>query len=257
MNKNLRRTIIAGNWKMNLLASDVKAYAEGLIPLAGDFTGYCDVVVCTPFTSLAAAVDVFKGTPIGVGAQNLSEHESGAYTGEVSGAPLSDIGAKYVIIGHSERREYYGETDDGVNKKISAALAKSLTPIVCVGESLKQRELGVTFDFVAVQVKSALYGIPAESLLRIVIAYEPIWAIGTGKTATPDDAQDVCAEIRDVVAGLYNEKLSDGMSILYGGSMNEKNAHELLAMPDIDGGLVGGASLKPDKFAEIILAANQ
>ena len=253
MNKEYRKTIIAGNWKMNLLASDVKAYAEELMPLTPGFKDWCEVVVCTPFTSLGAALCAFDGTDVSVGAQNMSMHESGAYTGEVSGAQLKDLGVGYVIIGHSERREYYGETDCSVNKKVHAALGKSLMPIICVGESLEQRETGITFDLVALQVKSALHGL--ENLSDVVIAYEPIWAIGTGKTATPEDAQTVCKAIRDVIAGLYCKDTAQATPILYGGSMNDKNAAELLAQPDIDGGLIGGASLKPASFAVIINAA--
>jgi len=257
MNKKYRRTIIAGNWKMNLLASDARTYADEFLPLISGFDRWCGVVICAPFTSLTAAVTAFSGSGVAVGAQNMSEHESGAYTGEVSCAQLCDIGAQYVIIGHSERRELFGETDDTVNKKTLRALETALCPIVCVGESLRQREIGVTADLVASQVKAALYGVMAEQMSRVVIAYEPIWAIGTGKTASPEDAQDVCREIRAVLRGLYGEDFSRAMPILYGGSMNEKNAFELLAQPDIDGGLVGGASLKPAPFAAIVNAANQ
>jgi len=257
MNKTLRKTIIAGNWKMNLLASDVKPYAEGLVPLVPGYKTWCDAVACVPFTSLTAAVSAFDGTGVGVGAQNMSQHESGAFTGEVSAAQLCDLNVGYVIIGHSERREIYGETDESVNKKVHAALASPLTAIVCVGESLAQREMGVTFDVTAFQVKAALYQVPADKLDKIVIAYEPIWAIGTGKTASPQDAQEACREIRNVVRVLYGDKAADAMSILYGGSMNDKNAADLLAQPDIDGGLIGGASLKPASFATIINAANQ
>ena len=257
MNKQYRKAIIAGNWKMNLLASDVKKYSDELIPLVKDFSKWCETVVCTPFTSLVAAVSAFYGTGVSVGAQNMSQHDSGAYTGEVSGAQLKDLGVEYVIIGHSERREDYGETDCSVNKKAHAALAMRLKPIICVGESLEQRETGITFDLVALQVKSALNAVSGDDMSRIVIAYEPIWAIGTGKTATPDDAQDVCKAIRGVIEGLYGPETARAVSILYGGSMNEKNAADLLAQPDIDGGLIGGASLKPASFSVIINAAKQ
>ena len=257
MNKKYRRTIIAGNWKMNLLASNVQGYADGLSALVPDFSEWCDAIACVPFTSLTAAIKAFENSSVGVGAQNLSQHESGAYTGEVSGAQLKDLGVKYVIIGHSERRGLYNETNETVNKKVHAALEKSLCPIICVGESLDEREIGVTNDLVTMQIKMALYGVQKESLSSIVIAYEPIWAIGTGRTATPEDAQEVCREIRSVIRALYGDSVSMAMSILYGGSMNEKNAYDLLAQPDIDGGLIGGASLKPDLFAEIINAANQ
>ena len=257
MNRKYRHTIIAGNWKMNLLASDVKAYADELRTLVPDYFKWCDVVACVPFTSIPAALKAFKGSRVGVGAQNMSQFESGAYTGEVSGEQLKDVGVKYVIIGHSERRGLYNETNDTVNKKTHAAFLQSLRPIVCVGESLEEREIGVTNDLVAMQVKSALYGIREDIVRNLIIAYEPIWAIGTGRTATPEDAQAVCFEIRSVLRSLYGARVARSISILYGGSMNDKNAFDLLAQPDIDGGLIGGASLKPDTFATIIKAANQ
>jgi len=257
MNKKLRKTIIAGNWKMNMLASGVKNYADELIPLVPGFKAWCDTVVCTPFVLLPSAGLALMGTGIGVGAQNMSQFKSGAYTGEVSGAQLEDVGAEYVIIGHSERRQFYGETDTSVNEKLLAALETAMTPIVCVGETLEQREAGITFELMALQVKTALLGVTPSQLKRVVIAYEPVWAIGTGKTATPEDACEVCAAIRDVVASVYDKKSADALSILYGGSMNDKNAYDLLSQPDIDGGLIGGASLKPGAFAVIINAANQ
>ena len=257
MNRKYRHTIIAGNWKMNLLASDIKAYADELRPLISGFYRWCDTLVCVPFTSLPAALRAFKKSRIGVGAQNMSQFDAGAYTGEVSGAQIGDIGVKYVIIGHSERRELYGETDDTVNKKVHAALKNHLRPIICVGESLSQREISVTNDLVALQVKAALFGVAAKDLRSAIIAYEPIWAIGTGKTATPKDAQDVCCEIRAVVRHLYGARAARSISILYGGSMNDSNARDLLAEQDIDGGLIGGASLRPESFAAIINAANQ
>ena len=257
MNREYRNTIIAGNWKMNLLASGVKAYADELMSLVPEFKKWCDAVVCVPFTSLNAAIEAFKNSHVGVGAQNMSRHEAGAYTGEVSGEQLADLGVKYVIIGHSERRGIYGETDDSVNKKVQAALEKQLRPIICVGESLEQREIGVTNDLVSMQVKMALHGVTDALFRSIIIAYEPIWAIGTGRNATPEDAQEVCHEIRTVIKALYGESAARAVSVLYGGSMNDKNAFDLLAQPDIDGGLIGGASLKPDSFAAIINAANQ
>jgi len=257
MNRELRKTVIAGNWKMNMLASDLGSFVSGLIPQISGFKSWCDAAVCTPFVLLPAATDAFKDSGVGVGAQNMSQFESGAYTGEVSAAQLSDIGINYVIIGHSERRQYFGETDKSVNEKLVAALKSPLIPIVCVGETLSERETGVTFDLVALQVKAALFGVSASDMRRTVIAYEPVWAIGTGKTATPEDAQEVCAAIRGVIASLYDKQTADAVTIQYGGSMNEKNAKELLAQPDIDGGLIGGASLKPDSFAAIINAANQ
>ena len=257
MNKNLRKTVIAGNWKMNMLASEVSAFADKLTGLISGYDKWCDVVICTPFVLLPTAVDAFESTGVGVGAQNMSMHESGAYTGEVSAAQLCDINAGYVIIGHSERREYYGETDKSVNEKTLAALKSPLIPIVCVGETLEQRESGITFDLVSLQTKVALLGVSKEQLKRVIIAYEPVWAIGTGKTATPEDAEEVCKAIRSVVESVYDKEAADGVSILYGGSMNDKNAFDLLSQPDIDGGLIGGASLKPDAFAVIVNAANQ
>jgi len=258
MNKELRKTIIAGNWKMNMLASGVKAFKDELMPLIPGFKAWCDTVVCTPFVLLPSALCAFKDTDIGVGAQNMSQHESGAYTGEVSAAQLTDIGTGYVIIGHSERRQYYGETNESVNEKVLTALKTQLISIVCVGETLEEREKGITNTLVTEQVKIALRDVSGgEELGKIVIAYEPVWAIGTGKTATPEDAQEVCKVIRDVLSSLYCEKSAQSVSILYGGSMNDKNAKELLAQSDIDGGLIGGASLKPEGFAVIINAANQ
>ena len=242
---------------MNLLASEVKSYADELRSLVPDFHKWCDVVVCAPFTSIPAALRSFRGSRVGVGAQNVSEFDSGAYTGEVSCLQLKDLGVKYVIIGHSERRGYFDETDDTVNKKVHAALSNSLCPIICVGESLAEREIGVTNNLVAVQVKTALYGVIAENIRNVTIAYEPIWAIGTGRNATPEDAQSVCLEIRSIIRSLYNARVARSVSILYGGSMNDKNARDLLAQPDIDGGLIGGASLKPGSFASIINDANQ
>ena len=255
MDKQYRKAIIAGNWKMNKTASDVKAFADELVPLIKGFKGCCEVVVCTPFTSLTQSLCAFDGTGVCTGAQNMSQHSSGAYTGEISGAQLKDLGVDYVIIGHSERREYYGETDNSVNLKTKAALDNALVPIVCVGETLEQREIGITYDLISMQVKAALHGF--ENLPNLVIAYEPVWAIWTGKTATPEDAQAVCKFIREVVAGLYCNESARATSILYGGSMNDKNAAELLSQPDIDGGLIGGASLKPDSFAIIINAAKE
>lgn len=256
MNRRYRKTIIAGNWKMNMTASDTKKFAEdikAIMPRAK----WCDVVVCVPFVNIPTALKAFKDLRISVGAQNLFYEKSGAYTGEVSADMLKDLGVKYVIIGHSERRQYFGETDFTVNKKVLAALEAGLHPIICVGESLEQRELGITMELIALQVKSALAGVPAEKLRKCVIAYEPIWAIGTGKTATPEQAEEVCEHIRAVIRKLYGAKVARAISILYGGSMNEKNAYDLLAQPDIDGGLIGGASLVPEKFVKIIEAANQ
>ena len=256
MNRRYRKTIIAGNWKMNKTASETKKFAEELKRLLPR-TKWCDVVVCVPAVNIPAAMKAFKDVRVSVGAQNVFYEKSGAYTGEVSADMLKDLGVKYVIIGHSERRQYFGETDFTVNKKVLAALEAGLHPIICVGESLEQRELGITMELIALQVKSALAGVPAEKVRKCVIAYEPIWAIGTGKTATAEQAGEVCQGIRAVIRKLYGAHVARSVTIQYGGSMNAKNAAELLAQPDVDGGLIGGASLKPADFVQIINAANQ
>ena len=256
MNRRYRKTVIAGNWKMNMTATETRKFAEELkriMPRAK----WCDTVICVPACNITAAVKAFKELRISVGAENLYFEEKGAYTGEISAAMLRDLGVKYVIVGHSERRQYFGETDTAVNRKVHAALDAGLSPIICVGESESQREMGVTQDWIALQVKTALYGVPAERLRRCIIAYEPIWAIGTGKTATAQQAGEVCTAIRATIRGLYGARVARSVTIQYGGSMNPKNAAELLAQPDIDGGLIGGASLKPEQFVEIINAANQ
>jgi triosephosphate isomerase len=256
MNRKYRSTIIAANWKMNKLPSEVKAFAEAVKPVSTAVSKRCDVIICPPFVALPAAVRAFRDGKVAVGAQNLNENESGAYTGEVSASQLVDLGVRYVIIGHSERRSYYGETDATVNKKIHMALRSNLRPIVCVGESLEQREMDTTSELVAYQLKSALAGVPAAKMRRVVIAYEPIWAIGTGKTATPQEAGAVCSHIRAIIRKLYGARVARAVSILYGGSMNEKNARDLLAQPDIDGGLIGTSSLNPAAFASILETAS-
>ena len=257
MDRQNRQTVIAGNWKMNMLASGCKAYADDLLKLVPGFSKWCETVVCTPFPLLPTALKAFEGSDVRIGAQNVSEQESGAFTGEVSTAQLKDIGAGYVIIGHSERRAMYGDTDELVNKKTHAALGAALRPIVCVGESLEQREIGVTFDLVALQVKAALHGVAAETLSKVVIAYEPIWAIGTGRTATDDQAEEVVSFIRATVQAMYGASVSDGIRVQYGGSMNAANAQGLMNQPNIDGGLIGGASLKAADFAAIVKAASE
>ena len=257
MNNKLRKTIIAGNWKMNMLASEVKSYAEQLISLKKQFDHSCDMVICAPFTALVCAAEAFADSDVKVGAQNFNQHESGAYTGEVSAKQLLDVGVSFVIIGHSERREIYHETDTDVNEKTVAALSNGLKPIVCVGESLTQREQGVTMKHINSQLDSALRDVSSEAVRGLIIAYEPIWAIGTGKTASPKEAADVCREIRSKLALMYTRDIADSVSILYGGSMNEKNALDLLSQDDIDGGLIGGASLKPETFVQIIKATAQ
>lgn len=255
MDKQNRKAIIAGNWKMNKTATEAKALISELIPAVKD--AGCEVVICVPFTDLVTAVEMTKGTNIHVGAENVHFEKSGAFTGEISADMLTDLGVEYVVIGHSERRQYFAETNETVNKRTKAALAGGLKPIICVGESLDQREQGVTEELVRMQVKIALNGVTADELKNVVIAYEPIWAIGTGRTASPEQAEEVCESIRAAVRKLYSSKNARAISILYGGSMNDKNAFELLAQPDIDGGLIGGASLVPEKFVKIIEAANQ
>ena len=250
MDKQNRKAIIAGNWKMNKTATEAAALIDELIPAVKDAT--CEVVICVPFTDLTTAVAKCKGTNIHVGAENVHFEKSGAFTGEISADMLVDLGVEYVVIGHSERRQYFAETDETVNKRSRAALAAGLKPIICVGESLTQREQGVTEELVRMQTKIALNGVTAEELKNVVIAYEPIWAIGTGKTATAEQAQEVCAAIRKVVGELYGEDAAKGLTVQYGGSMNPKNASELMAMPEIDGGLIGGASLKADDFSAVV-----
>ena len=253
MNKQLRKAIIAGNWKMNKTPAEAKELIEGIKPLVKD--AGCDVICCVPFVDLSTALEATKGTNIGVGAENCHWEVSGAFTGEISAEMLASMGVKYVIIGHSERRQYFGETDVTVNKRVRAALNAGLTVILCVGELLEQREQGITAELVAMQTKIALQGVTLDELSRIIIAYEPVWAIGTGRTATAQQANEVCALIRNTIKELYNEAAANATTIQYGGSMNAKNAAELLAQPDVDGGLIGGASLKPADFAEIVKAA--
>ena len=246
-----RKPIIAGNWKMNNNIAGTKALVADLIPLVKDAS--CDVVICTPFTDLAAAVEAVKGSNIHVGAQNVHWAEKGAFTGEISADMLVELGVEYVIIGHSERRTYFGETDQTVNARVKAALSRGLKVILCVGETLAEREAGITADVVTRQTKAAFEGIDKAELDNIVIAYEPVWAIGTGKTATAQDANDTIKIIRDCMAELYCPKCAENrVRIQYGGSMNAKNAKELMAMPEIDGGLIGGASLKAEDFSKVV-----
>ena len=245
--------VIAGNWKMNKTPAEAAELIGAIKPLVADAS--CDVVVGVPFVDLPAALDAVKGTNIGVAAQNCHWEKSGAFTGEISAPMLREMGVGYVILGHSERRTYFGDTDVTVQKRVRAALDNGLTVILCVGEYLEQREQGVTGEVVAMQTKIALGGVSAEELSRVIIAYEPVWAIGTGRTATAAQANEVCAHIRGVLAGLYGEAAAKAVTIQYGGSMNAGNAAELLAQPDVDGGLIGGASLKAPDFAAIVAAA--
>lgn len=247
----MRKTIIAGNWKMNHTGQDAKETITGLVGCVSQDVK-AEVVIAPVFPYLPMAVKLTKGSPIHVAAQNMHWEESGAFTGEVSPAMLVDIGVTHVIIGHSERRTYFNETDETVNKKTKAALAHDLTPIVCCGETLEQREEGIMQPWIEGQIEKALDGIGADDLAKVVIAYEPIWAIGTGKTATAAQAQEVCSIIRKKIAALYSADVADSVSVLYGGSVKGGNVAELTGSPDIDGGLVGGASLKVDDFMAII-----
>ena len=255
MKKSVRKTVIAGNWKMNKTATEAVALIDQLIPAVEGAD--CEVVICTPFTSLAAAVEKTKGTNIHVGAENVHFEKSGAFTGEISADMLVDLGVEYVITGHSERRQYFAETDETVNKRTKAALEAGLKVIVCVGESLAQREQGVTEELVRMQTKIALQNVTAEEMSRVIIAYEPVWAIGTGRTATADQAQEVCAAIRKLLGELHGEAVAEASTIQYGGSMNAGNADELLGKLDVDGGLIGGASLKAADFGTIVKAASK
>jgi triosephosphate isomerase len=254
MDKAKRKAIIAGNWKMNKTATEAAALVDELIPAVQGAS--CEVVICTPYTDLATAVAKTKGTNIHVGAENVHFEKSGAFTGEISADMLVDLGVEYVILGHSERRQYFAETDQTVNKRALAALNAGLKAIICVGESLQQREEGVTEELVRMQTKIALRDVTAEQMANVVIAYEPIWAIGTGKTATADQAEEVCAQIRKVLGELYGEAVAETVTVQYGGSMNAKNCEELLGKKNVDGGLIGGASLKAADFAVIVNAAS-
>lgn len=255
MNKAVRKAVIAGNWKMNKTPAEAKELITAIAPLVKD--AGCDVVACVPYVDIATAIEAAKGTNIKIGAENCHWAVSGAFTGEISAEMLKACGVEYVITGHSERRTYFGDTDVTVQKRTRAALDAGLTVIVCVGEYLEQREQGITDELVAMQTKIALGGVTEEELKRIIIAYEPVWAIGTGRTATAQQANEVCALIRNTIAGLYRWETADDVVIQYGGSMNAGNAAELLAQPDVDGGLIGGASLKPADFATIVKAASK
>ena len=256
MNKKYRKTIIAGNWKMNLVPSEVKPFAEELRALLPK-EKTCEVALLVPFTHISSLRRALKDNRISFGAQDVSVHEKGAFTGEISAETLADMSAHYVIVGHSECRQFHGDTDFTVGAKAAAVLEKGMSPIICVGETLEQRERGLTMEYITYQVLAALSFIPTDKERQIVIAYEPIWAIGTGKTATKEEAQEVCEGIRTVLREKFGARVARSVSILYGGSMNPKNAKELLSMPDIDGGLIGGASLKPKDFAQIIDAVAQ
>lgn len=249
----MRKTIIAGNWKMNKTPSQAAELASAIAKIEG---AKCEVVICPPFVDLFFAKKAIEGTNVKLGAQNCHWKESGAFTGEVSADMLVEAGCDYVIIGHSERRQYFGETDETVNLRTKAALEKGLKVIMCVGELKEERESGITKEVIAKQIKLGLAGLTAEEMADVVIAYEPVWAIGTGLTATNEQAQEVCAFIRSLIQELFGAETAEETTIQYGGSMNAKNCAELLAMPDIDGGLIGGAALKPEDFAVIVAAGS-
>lgn len=255
MNKAKRKAIIAGNWKMNKTPSEAKELLTQVVPLVSGAD--CEVIACVPFVDLQTALEVTRGTNVKIGAENCHWAESGAFTGEISAPMLKEMGVEYVVLGHSERRQYFGETDETVNKRTKAALEFGLKPIVCVGELLWERECGITEEVIARQIKLDLWDVTEDELKNIVIAYEPVWAIGTGKTATSDQAEEVCAFIRATIAKLYNQNAADAVTIQYGGSMNDGNADELLSKVDVDGGLIGGASLVAEKFAAIVKVAGK
>ena len=246
----MRRKVIAGNWKMNMLPNEAIKFIEDLTPLVKDTKN--EVILCVPYTDLFYSLLTAQNTNIKIGAQNMHFEESGAYTGEVSGKMLKSINVEYVIIGHSERRQYFNETDESVNKKIKAAFANELKPIVCVGETLEEKEAGKTVEIITKQTELALEGLTDEQVKNTIIAYEPIWAIGTGKTATSEDANNSIKEIRNKIAEIYGQEVAKSVIIQYGGSVKSSNAKELFEMSDIDGGLVGGASLKAEEFSKIV-----
>ena len=246
----MRKKVIAGNWKMNMLPNEAMSFIEQLIPLVKDTEN--EVILCVPYTDLFYALLTAQNTNIKIGAQNMHFEEKGAYTGEISGQMLKSIGVEYVIIGHSERRQYFAETDETVNKKLKSAFKYGLKPILCVGETLNQREEGMANDVVNTQIEKDLQGLEPNQVQNTIIAYEPIWAIGTGKTATSEDANNMIKNIREKISNMYGQNIANGVIIQYGGSVKSANAKELFSMSDIDGGLVGGASLKAEEFSKIV-----
>ena len=253
----MRKKIVAGNWKMNTLPAEGVELAKGIAAGRGEVCSCVNFIVCPPFTHLSQVAEALKGSDIALGAQDCATEAKGAYTGEIAASMIAALGCKYVILGHSERRQYYGETSATLNKKMAQAYANGLTPIYCVGENLEEREAGKHFDVVKAQIEEVVYNLTEEEYKNLVIAYEPVWAIGTGKTATAEQAAEVCTFIRTTVRHLYGARIARSITIQYGGSMKPANAAELLAQPDIDGGLIGGASLNPEDFIAIINAANQ
>ena len=254
MKKSVRKAIIAGNWKMNKTRPEAKELLEAIKPLVANADGKVEVIACVPFTNLETAVNATAGSNVKIGAENVHFEKSGAFTGEISADMLVEVGVEYVVIGHSERRQYFGETDETVNKRTKAALAAGLKPIVCVGELLWERECDITEEVIARQIKLDFFGVSAEDIKKCVVAYEPVWAIGTGKTATAEQAEEIHAHIRATLAAKYGNEIADNCTILYGGSCNGGNAKELFAKPNVDGGLIGGASLSVEKFMPIIEA---
>ena len=255
MNKAKRRVVIAGNWKMNFTPAEAAAFINEVKPLVAGKSD-CDVVFCAPYVTIAAAQKAAEGSNISIGAENVHFEDHGAFTGEVSARMLTECGVRYVIIGHSERRQYFGETDETVNLRVKAALAAGMTVILCLGEVKEQRLSGITREIVSMQTKLDLADVSAEEMKRVIIAYEPVWAIGTGLTATPEQADETCGQIRDVLAEIYGKEVAEATTIQYGGSMTAKNAADLLAKTNVDGGLIGGASLKTADFTVIVDAAN-
>ena len=255
MDKTKRKAIIAGNWKMNKTPNQAKELLTAIIPAVKNAD--CEVIACVPYVDLSVAIEVTKGSNVKIGAENCHWAESGAFTGEISTGMLKEMGVEYVVVGHSERRQYFGETDETVNKRTKAALSAGLKPIVCVGELLWERECDITEEVIARQIKLDLFDVSKEDVKNTVIAYEPVWAIGTGKTATADQAEEVCAFIRATLTKLYDKETADAVTIQYGGSMNDGNADELLSKTNVDGGLIGGASLVAEKFAAIVKAASK
>ena len=257
MKKAVRKAIIAGNWKMNKTRPEAKELLEAIKPLVANAEGKVEVIACVPFTNLETAINATAGSNVKIGAENVHFEKSGAFTGEISADMLVELGVEYVVIGHSERRQYFGETDETVNKRTKAALAAGLKPIVCVGELLWERECNITEEVIARQIKLDLFDVSAEDVKKTIIAYEPVWAIGTGKTATAEQAEEVCAFIRATLAKLYGQEVANAVTIQYGGSMNDGNCDELLSKENVDGGLIGGASLVAEKFAAIVKAASK
>ena len=252
----MRKKVIAGNWKMNKVSSEASQFIDEVVKQVPT-SDQVEAIVCAPFPYLASLVEKAKGSNVKISAQNMHFEDKGAFTGEVSPVMLKDIGVSHVVLGHSERREYFAETDETVNKKVHAAFNHDLTPIVCVGESLEQREANETMDHVETQVKKAIEGLSAEQVAKTIIAYEPIWAIGTGKTASNEQANEVCSHIRNVIKHVVSEDVAEQVVIQYGGSVNPENIGDLLAQSDIDGGLVGGASLEPESFLKLVEAGSK